>query len=220
MTSEHKLGRVDPPDDPRDAAYPMALHLDLLPPKVYLSRYWYPSKSVLNQGNVGACIGFTGANWIQNSPVRSAVTNQTGFGLYAACKAIDGFPSVEGTFDRALMQVLITQGRIDRYLWAQTPSELLDWVLTTGPVMVGTNWYGSMFDPNAEGFINISGSVAGGHEYLIRGYSNPRKAYRVRNSWGGSWGMNGEAWIAKADLERLVFAENGDACAATERFVK
>lgn len=215
--SEHTLGRIDPPPDPRDAAYPMALHLGAIGPKVYTSRYWVAGRSSLDQGNIGACVGFAGANWEQNSPVRDAVSNQTGLDLYHACKAIDGSPNVEGTFDRALMKVLLAQGRIERYLWAQKPAELLDWVLTTGPVMVGTNWYEGAFDPDAKGFVSLTGKVAGGHEYLVRGYSNPRKAYRCRNSWGPNWGLKGEFWISAENLNRLIFTENGDACAATER---
>lgn len=220
---EYTLGRIDPPVDVRDERFPMALHLAAIPPKVYTSRYWLAGKAILAQGNLGACVGMTGANWMQNSPVRDVVTNQTGFDLYQACKAIDGFPTMEGTFARALMQVLVNQGRIFRYLWATNGEELKDWVLTTGPVMIGVPWYESMFDPaykagdTAAPWLSISGNVVGGHEFLVRAYSRPRDAYRMRNSWGPNWGHRSEAWISRADLNRLVFSENGDACAADER---
>lgn len=221
------LGRVHV-EDPRDTAYPMTLHLATVAPPVYTSRYWYPGTLVLDQDGVGACVGFTGANWMQNSPTRTKVVNQSGFDLYNECKKIDGIPDIEGTYDRALMKVLEAQGRIVRYLWAQSGDELKQWILTTGPVLVGTNWYERMFDPEHTGAVagfkvgdfvlKIGGNVAGGHEYLIRGYSRPRDAYKMRNSWGPHWGMaGGEAWIARADLERLVFQENGDACAAVEK---
>ena len=83
---------------------------------------------------------------MQNSPVRDKVGNQTGIDLYRACKQIDGIPNEEGTYARALLKVLQGQGRVGRYLWAQNPTDIKNWVLTTGPVMVGTTVDGSFED--------------------------------------------------------------------------
>lgn len=215
------LGRIHVPDD-RDTAYPMQLHLGPAP-IVPRSRMWRGQLLRLDQGNVGACVGFTGANWMGHLPVYDRVTNQTGLDLYSACKQIDGMPNVEGTYDRALAKVLVAQGRIDRYLWATSIEELRAWVLTTGPVMVGTNWYTEMFNPDivvthgtVRAKLKIGGTVAGGHEWLVRGY-DPHLGYRMRNSWGPNWGDHGEAWIDEADLARLVFQEQGDALGAVEK---
>jgi hypothetical protein len=150
-------------------------------------------------------------------PIMDRVSDQTGLDLYAECKKVDGLaPGTEGTHDRALAKVLVAQGRIERYLWAQTPAELRAWVLTTGPVMVGTNWYERMFDPGPDRRLRPEGAVVGGHEWLVRGFC-PGLGYRMRNSWGPGWGARGEAWISEEDLVRLVFEEGGDALGAVEK---
>lgn len=211
------LGRVEGPADPRDANYPMQLVLAAVS-TMPTSRYWYPGKVVLNQGNLGACVGFTGANWMQNSPTRTLVDNQVGFDLYAECKKIDGIPNIEGTYARVLLEILRAQGRVKRYLWANNAADLKAWVLSTGPVLVGTTWRQDMFHPDAAGFIHPTGNIVGGHEYLVRGYSKPLAAYRCRNSWGSTWGIGnnawagngGEFWISEADLNSLIWGGGGN----------
>lgn len=220
------LGRVAAPVDVRDRDYPMSLLLAAVPPAIPPSRYWYPGQATLNQGSLGACVGFTGANWMQNSPVRDRVTDQTGLDLYYACKQIDGLPpGTEGTYARALLKILQGQNRIGRYLWATQPSDIKTWILSTGPVMVGTPWLDGMFSLDADGYVKVQGAQVGGHEYLIRGYSRPRDAYRCRNSWGPFWGigsgsswagLGGEFWIKRTDLENLIFNTWGDAVGAEE----
>lgn len=213
------LGRVHV-EDTRDTQYPMSLHLPKAP-ALPMRKMWRSQVPRLDQGNIGACVGFTGANWLGALPLYNRVTDQTGLDLYYACKKIDGIPDEEGTYDRALAKVLVSQGRISRYLWAQNPDDLRTWVLTTGPVMVGTNWYESMFDPAPDAHnhlvLDVSGSIAGGHEYLVRGYDTRSGMYRVRNSWGKNWADNGEVWIKESDLYRLVFSEQGDALGAVEQ---
>lgn len=218
------LGRLPNPFDPGDALHPMSAVLDVLPPTTLIpaSKSWEGNRFRVDQGNVGACVAFTGENWKGHMPIMDVVSNQTALANYYACKKIDPWPNEEGTSDRYLMKVFQQQGRIERYLWAQSMAELKQWILTTGTVMVGTNWYTSMFDPEPFGGsfrLKISGGVAGGHEWLIRRYYKPYDSYKMRNSWGAGWADNGEAWISAADLERLVFGENGDACAAVEKKV-
>ena len=213
------LGRVYVPDA-RDANFPASVHLaSLAPAPTVLSRTYIRGPIRVDQGQHGYCVGYAGSNWKQCSPIRTPVTNQTGTDDYMACKQVDGLPpnGSDGTYDRALMKVYVAQGIIDRYLWATTPEELKNWILMVGPVMVGTPWYGSMFNPDAKGLVTISGTVAGGHEYLVRGWSNTAKKYRCSNSWGAGWGIDGDFWIREADLVRLIFSENGDACCAVQK---
>lgn len=223
-----QLGRVEGPRDARDANHPMAAVLEPLfgsAAKIPASRYWYPGLVTLDQGSLGACVGFTGANWMQNSPTRTKVSNQVGIDLYRECKKIDGIPDQEGTYARALLEVLRGQGKVSRYLWASSIADVKSWVLGVGPVLVGTPWYDGMFDPDQDGTAHPTGQVVGGHEYLIRGYSRPLAAFRCRNSWGPSWGIGegsnwagrgGEFWVKEGDMESLIFGDWGDAIGIVE----
>lgn len=213
--TEYKLGRIPAPPDERDALFPFSLALPPAP-SARTYRYWYPGPLKLDQAGVGACVGFTGANWLQSSPIRTKVTNQTGFDLYYKCKEIDGYPG-EGTWDRILMKVLQAQGRVSRYLWAQNMSEVDQWLLTNGPVLIGVPWYADMFDPDADGTVHVGGGEVGGHEVLIRGINTRTGVYTFTNSWGRNWGLKGDARILAADLHRLLFSEWGTACTAEEQ---
>lgn len=209
------LGRL-PHQDDRDGGYPMTLRLGDPLTTIVGKKMWRGQALRLDQGALGACVGFTGANWLGHLPMYNRVYNNTGLELYAACKRIDLWPNQEGSNDHFLAKVLVEQGRIERYLWAQTPGELRLWVATVGPVMVGTLWYSGMFNPEANGQLRLTGTVVGGHEWLVTGY-DPKRGYRLRNSWGPDWGLKGEAWIDESDLYRLVFQEGGDALGAVER---
>lgn len=213
--ADYGLGRIHVEDE-RDRNYPMSLRLATLPAPLARSKMWRSGAAKLDQGQTPHCVGFTGANWMQNTPVRDKVANQTGHDLYAACKAIDGHPNEDGSYGRALLKVLQDQGRVGRYLWARSVTDVQQWLLTTGPVLIGIPWFESMFDPDVYGRLHISGSVAGGHEVLLRGYD--RKYLRVVNSWGRTWGLQGEAWLSLADLDRLL--QDGDAGGVEEIILK
>jgi hypothetical protein len=51
---------------------------------------------------------------------------------------------------------------------------------------------------NASGYFlwnQYSGSGSLGHSVVIYGYDDAKKAYKIFNSWGSSWGESGTAWI-------------------------
>ncbi len=215
------LGRIAVPDV-RDADYPASLHLMALAaePLPIVSKSWPGSALRINQGNEGTCVGHAGENWLGAKPIMDKVSHEHAKFLYDECKKIDGLPAgSEGTYDRALAKVLVGQGRIERYLWATGPDDFQRWLSNVGPIMVGTNWYEGMFNPSVNGTLSLTGSVAGGHEYLIRRLDLRHNRALIRNSWGAWWGIRGEAWIALDDLFRLVFNEGGDALCAVEKKV-
>jgi hypothetical protein len=76
------------------------------------------------------------------------------------------------------------------------------------PVIVGTTWYEDMFNPS-KGYLNVSGAVAGGHEYLVLGANLRGRYVTMLNSWSKAWGVNGRARIRFADFQRLL-NEDGD----------
>lgn len=211
------LGRVlRPPEDPRDADHPFsaALPATIIRPR---SKVWRRGHNRLNQGNTPHCVGFAGANWEQALPTYRRVDDGRGHTLYNACKAIDGIPNEDGTYDRALMKVLQQNGQVGRYLWAQTMDELLDWLATNGTVLIGAPWYSGFDNPDAQGVVRLTGFVRGGHEWHVLG-ADFRKGIAVcENSWGKEWALSGRFYVPFEAIERLVFQDSGDACTAIEQ---
>lgn len=77
--------------------------------------------------------------------------------------------------------------------------------LANGPVLFGTIWTeNGMFKPDSNGFVHPSGSVVGGHEYLVFG-ANLRGQYLwALNSWGARWGLSGRFKIGFTDAATLL----------------
>ena len=69
--------------------------------------------------------------------------------------------------------------------------------LVQGPVVGGFTVYDS-FESDAVAASGVAPmpnltteSVQGGHAILVAGYDSPTQLFKVRNSWGTGWGMNG-----------------------------
>jgi hypothetical protein len=185
----------------------------------------------LDQGSLGACTGFAGAQWLNcahNIGSRRA-WNRVNFlaGLYF-CDDSDGrriyseatrfdqwpetYPPVDsGSSGLGVAKALKNVAVIHRYEWIISGgfSSFLS-ALQIQPILLGINWYEQMFYPSPSGLISIGGEIAGGHEVLARGVDYRRKRIRIRNNWTDKWGWKGDAFISFADTERLL-AEQGDA---------
>lgn len=121
---------------------------------------------------------------------------QTSAGTFVAKRGGNIFltgNSYDGTSVRALFKVLQSKGYIESYSWAFNINDVVTHLLSKGPVVLGTDWYNSMFETDESNFMQIfaSSGLAGGHAYMIKG-ANTKKicpdgslgAIRVINSWG------------------------------------
>jgi hypothetical protein len=132
-------------------------------------------------------------------------------------KVVTGFGRY-GTSVRAGAKAMATYGRLQSYLWAFALQPAVEWVLTKGPVVLGTDWWSSFEKPDKEGIIQITSGarVVGGHAFLWRGVDTKRALALCTNSWGDGWGKSGEFYLPLRDLERLV-ADDGEVCTAYEK---
>jgi hypothetical protein len=183
----------------------------------------------LDQNGIGACVGFAAAQWLNcrkgfvarkrynyNSLhwLKTAyTTDSVGRRLYRMATQADDFswtwpPSDNGSSGLGVAKALKAIGAIDRYDWTFSFAGFLA-ALQVQPVLVGTAWTSTMFDPDNNGIIRSHNIIDsdGGHEYLARGINWPRQLIRIRNSWSSQWGLNGDAYIPFTDMEKLLAAQ-------------
>lgn len=158
---------------------------------------------------------------IQNKPLEPRA-------LYKDCQRNDEWPgeNYEGTSVRALFKVFKRMGLVTEYRWAFDCETVVNHVLTTGPVVMGTVWDAGLSNPDKHGYITPDSgieNVTDGHAWTIIGANrlrlNPDRtkgACRMIQSWGDSWGpQHGRAWISFKDIATLIKLD-GEACVATE----
>jgi hypothetical protein len=198
----------------------------MIQPKSVLHRLDAPA---LDQGRLSACTGFAAAQWLNCGKAKNSrakynytsrgrrdsryVTNNGGIALYMTATQDDDFdwtypPIDNGSSSLGVAKALRGFGAIDRYDWTFSFAGFLA-ALQAQPVLLGTVWTDSMFDPDADGIIRATTSldIDSGHEYLARGINWPRQLIRIRNNWTPEWGINGDAYIPFVDMEKLLDAQ-------------
>jgi hypothetical protein len=169
----------------------------------------------LDQGQTGHCVGFGWTQFLNTDPINDHDDNNVAHAVYYEAKIIDGEPKQEnGSSVRSGAKAIKNRGRVGAYVFAATMDEIKQWIQTKGPVVVGTDWYNGMFSPDANGFIQPTGTVAGGHCYLLVGWDS-NDVLTFQNSWGTNWGLNGYFKMHASDW-KVLFDAQGEACAAAE----
>lgn len=193
-------------------------------PRAVTEKYWTPGP-VLDQGPTPQCVGYAGTQFLYTGPVRNKGNLLAPSALYLEAQKNDEWDGedYEGTSVRGLFKALQQAGYVTAYEWAFQLEPAVAYVLTTGPLVLGTNWYAGMDEPDRYGFLSASGELMGGHCYLAIGVNRKKAcpdkskgAFRIVNSWGKDWGQVGRAWLSFKDAGRLIADEWGEACTATE----
>lgn len=216
MTSR-ALGRIHVPDE-RDRNYPMAAVVPQRSARTW--RYWWARGAWLDQNGWPECVVYSWAHLLEDGPVTfdgPAFTADLLHSWYDRAQRIDQWPGedYDGTSVRAGADILRQEGLISEYRWAWDLDTVIRAVLEAGPVVVGTTWYEGMSRPASDGFVSVSGSVQGGHAYVLNGVNTHRKVFRIKNSWGREWANRGHAWITFDDFAYLL-RERGEACLPVE----
>lgn len=202
--------------DPRSRDYPIRA---LLEPKPLRSYTWgCPVR--LDQRKEGACVGFAWTHELAARPkTHSLVTEALARTLYREAQLLDPWPETppeEGTSCLAGAKAAVARRYLGEYRWCFTGRDLALAVGYSGPVVLGLNWRAGMMKTDSSGYVHATGAIVGGHAILCNGYSVTMNRFRLVNSWGPSWGVNGECLISENDLSMLL-ADDGEACVPVVR---
>jgi C1A family cysteine protease len=211
--------------DPRDRMYALPKRPQAAVGVV--KRLWR-SPGILDQGATSQCVVFSGDKYLTTRPItnKGFKTNEDRARVYKEVQAIDEWPGedYDGTSVRAFYKWLKDKGFISEYRWAFDCESVVNHVLGTGPVQMGTIWDDGMSQPDRRGYISPTSDQAddSGHAWIIVGADREARnpdgsAGRVTmvNSWGNSWGKQGRAFLTFETLDRLIKME-GEAAVASE----
>lgn len=218
-TNDPRLDRI-PHFDPKSRQYPIRALFGAPAHEIPLRSYTWRCSVNLDQGQEGACVGFSLTQELAARPsVVRDVSNEFARKLYFYIQKNDpweggaypgAFPFYEGTATDAGAAAMKRLGYYLEYRWADTERDLAVTLGYKGPAVIGINWYTGMFRPDSSGILHVTGQVEGGHAILVNGFSAKKGLYQVWNSWGKDWGQGGAAYITRGDMARLL-SEQGDA---------
>lgn len=189
--------------------------------KPITSRSWR-TPPAFDQGSTSQCVAYSGVRWLVTSPI---INKPIDFEwLYQQCRINDEWPGedYDGTSVRALFKVFKDMGLVGEYRWGFDAETVVNHVLTTGPVVMGTLWSAAMSNADKYGYSHADGNMDEGHAWCVVGANRARKnpdktegAIRYVNSWGTGWSQKGRAWVTFRDLEELIKAD-GEAAVGEE----
>ena len=224
-TSDPRLDRLPQPDE-RNRNYPVMATLRATTPRSYT----WSCPVRLDQGNEGACVGFSWAQELAARPFSYEQEYDDARSIYCRAQVIDPWqggssrcghppPDYEGTSVLAGAKVVKELGLMREYRWAWSVEELALAVGHQGPAVLGVDWWSGMFRPDSEGYVHPTGYIAGGHAILCNGVNFKAQRFKLVNSWGRDWGLDGTCFVSFADMETLL-ASGGDACIPVGRGVQ
>lgn len=203
--------------DPRSLAY-------ALPEGTAQTVQWDARIPVLDQGDLGSCVGNATVGCLGTGPLFDALPSNLqaqlaeplAVRLYSEATKLDGYrgsypPDDTGTDGLDGAKAAQADGFLSGYRHALSLAAC--WAaIAAGPFITGISWMTGMDDPTSEGVIHATGQVRGGHELAVVGYNATSGLWRLRNSWGASWAKDGYCLLPDEDYAALL-AEQGDATA-------
>lgn len=199
--------------DPRSKAFPAPTT-----GVIVRSRNWFRHGPSLDQGALGSCTGNAMAGLVDHNPNkvsgRPRLKEEEAVRIYSLATELDPFdgtypPSDTGSDGNSVAKAARQLGFIASWTHAFGVEHALV-ALMNGPLTIGTNWYSDMFNPDAAGLIHPTGSLEGGHQYVMDGWNAVHGLFRFQNSWSDSWGKGGRFFMTYSDVNTLL-GQDGDA---------
>lgn len=178
-------------------------------------------------------MGFSWTGELISSPrpykVDAFTGDQYALKIYRRARELDEWEGedYDGTSVLAGAKAVAEAGYIKEYRWAFSTEQVRDAIISEGPVVIGINWYDSMYETRSSGLVEVNGSPVGGHAIVLTGY-NPRarlvgekgyrELFRWKNSWGLGYGVKGTGYVGIEDLDMLL-RERGEACVPMQRTI-
>ena len=170
----------------------------------------------LNQGALGSCTANALCGALNSAPFNSGgrrFREREALRLYGLETELEGTPHPPhdpGGSGLMVCKAAKRLGWISGYTHAFGLEHALR-ALTLRPVITGTNWYESFYEPDADGLVRIHphAKVEGGHEFLADGIDLRNELVWFWNSWGRSFGVGGRFCMTFHTWGRLL-RERGD----------
>lgn len=182
---------------------------------------WF-DKEILDQGDTSECVSAGIEGYLNTDDEYHNDPHFTSADIhpfYLDIKVLEGEPGQEdGAEVRDGLKVAKSKGWISAYAALTSMTQILAWLETHGPVLVGTDFLNSMETPSSAGIITVdpNSRVAGGHCWFLNGEDSIY--LDAVNSWGESWGLGGKFKIAQTDFDQLLAGIDspGEAWAAVQ----
>src|SRR5678815_2405990 len=191
MALEHGFGRRAAPDE-RDRRFLMRETVfphPLLPPRPRQRPYNLGAS--LDQGQTNQCVGYSCRDKLASAPFMvHPDQGPSPFEIYKGAQANDEWPgeNYEGSSVRGAFKFLQQQGYLASYVWASSLTDCERFIRDGyGTIVLGTDWLEGMAETGADGFVQVTGDVLGGHAYHLFWMIPEKQEAWCKNSWGPSW---------------------------------
>lgn len=165
---------------------------------------------------IGCCTGCAHAmmfNAVGNRLPGKVLGLEWAIARYSRATALDVWPGSYPPDDTGSSGLAVCKasqeagdGGVYRFLFGGV-DQVVQAIMLGQVVSVGTKWLWDMFHPDAGRFIQPTGGLAGGHQYVARGYIEPLDAVVIRCWWGPGFR---DVLIKREHLGDLL-ADRGDA---------
>ncbi len=212
---DHRLGR-QVVHDPRSWDFQEELPRKTQPLQSVQHRRYDPWPEPAQR--VGSCTGVAEAmlgNAVGNRVMGEVLDMDDAEQIYSLATKLDPFPGIyppedTGSSGLGAAKATIKIGISVRYVWYFSVEDVL-LALQKHPISFGGLWYYDMFRATWNNpVVRPTGSVAGGHQWMLSGYNAKDELISGECWWGKQFGRNGRFYISVRDF-RTLMENRGDA---------